>query len=64
VGYGIVVLAALVAHAPGYAISFFDSDEGAIATVGMVVGRGGVLYRDVIDRKPPIPGLVYAVRSS
>ena len=26
----------------------------------MVVERGGTLYRDVIDRKPPIPAFVYA----
>jgi 4-amino-4-deoxy-L-arabinose transferase-like glycosyltransferase len=52
--------AALVARIPGYFHQLFDSDEGAIATMGMVVSRGGVLYRDVIDRKPPIPALVYA----
>jgi hypothetical protein len=60
VGSGVVVVAALVAHAPGYVHQLFDSDEAAIATAGMVFERGGVLYRDVIDRKPPIPALVYA----
>ncbi len=60
VGFGLVVCAAVVAHAPGYFHQLFDSDEAAIATMGMVVQRGGIVYRDVIDRKPPIPGLVYA----
>ena len=34
--------------------------EAAIATMGMVVSRGGVLYRDVIDRKPPLAPFLYA----
>lgn len=59
-GVGIVVFAALLAHAPGYVHQLFDSDEAAIATAGMVVERGGTLYRDAIDRKPPIPAFLYA----
>jgi hypothetical protein len=51
---------ALVAHLPGYFHQLTDTDEGAIATMAMVLNRGGVLYRDVIDRKPPIPAFVYA----
>jgi 4-amino-4-deoxy-L-arabinose transferase-like glycosyltransferase len=51
---------ALGARLPGFIHEVFDSDEGAIATMGMVIARGGVVYRDVIDRKPPIPGFVYA----
>ena len=39
----------------------FDPDEGAIATMAMVVSRGGVLYRDVIDRKPPGAPLLYSL---
>ncbi len=38
----------------------FDSDEATIATTGMVVSRGGVLYRDVIDRKPALAAMLYA----
>jgi len=56
----VVVVAALVARIPGFVHQLFDADEAAIATVGMVTSRGGVMYRDVIDRKPPIPGFVYA----
>ena len=55
-----IVIGAAVARAPGYVRQLFDPDEGAIATMGMVVSRGGVLYRDVIDRKPPLASLVYA----
>ena len=55
-----IVLGAFAAHIPGYVHQLFDSDEAAIATAGMVVERGGTLYRDVIDRKPPIPAFVYA----
>lgn len=60
IGPAILVGAALVARAPGYVHQLFDSDEAAIATMGMTFQRGGVLYRDVIDRKPPLPALVYA----
>ena len=59
-GSAIVVVLALTARAPGYFRQLFDPDEGAIATMGMVVARGGELYRDVIDRKPPISAFVYA----
>jgi hypothetical protein len=60
IGVGVIVIGAIVAHLPGYVHQLFDPDEAAIATAGMVVQRGGTLYRDVIDRKPPIPALVYA----
>jgi hypothetical protein len=60
VGVGVIVAGALAVHIPGYLHQLFDSDEGAIATVGMVIQRGGTLYRDAIDRKPPIPAFVYA----
>src|SRR2546423_8925029 len=60
IGVVLIVAAALAAHVPGYLHQLFDSDEGAIATTAMVVERGGALYRDAIDRKPPIPAFVYA----
>ncbi len=60
IGFAAVVAAAIVARAPGYFHQLFDPDEGAIATMGMVVTRGGVLYRDAIDRKPPLPAFTYA----
>jgi len=57
----LVLAAALVARAPGFSRGLFDPDEAAIATMGMVVQHGGVLYRDVIDRKPPLAPLLYAL---
>ena len=57
----LVLAGALLAHAPGLSRGLFDPDEAAIATMGMVVQRGGVLYRDVIDRKPPLAPLLYAL---
>jgi hypothetical protein len=54
-----VVVAALVSHLPSFVHQLFDPDEGAIATLGMVASRSGVLYRDVIDRKPPGAPLLY-----
>jgi hypothetical protein len=59
-GVALVVSGALLAHLPGFLHQLFDSDEAAIATAGMVVERGGTLYRDAIDRKPPIPAFTYA----
>ena len=35
----------------------FDPDEAAIGVQGMVVRSGGTLYRDIFDRKPPLPPL-------
>jgi len=60
--FGALVLgAAIVAHLPGLDRQLFDSDEAAIATLGNVVAHGGVLYRDAIDRKPPLAPLLYAL---
>jgi hypothetical protein len=56
----LALIAAFVAHLPGAFRSLFDSDEAVIATMGMVVSRGGTLYRDVIDRKPPLAPFLYA----
>jgi hypothetical protein len=57
---GLVVLGALVSRLPGFVHQLFDPDEAAIATMGMVVARGGTLYRDVADRKPPLAPFLYA----
>jgi hypothetical protein len=56
----LVVVAALASHTPSFVHQLFDPDEGAIATLGMVASRSGVLYRDVIDRKPPGAPLLYS----
>ena len=59
-GAALVMVVALVSRLPGYLHQLMDLDESAVATMAMVVNRGGVAYRDVIDRKPPIPAFVYA----
>jgi hypothetical protein len=53
--------AGLIAHVPGVSRPLFDSDEAAIAAMGAGITRGGTLYRDLIDRKPPLAPLLYAV---
>jgi len=57
----VVFGAAIIGHLPGLDRQLFDSDEAAIATLGNVVAHGGVLYRDAIDRKPPLAPLLYAL---
>jgi hypothetical protein len=59
-GTVVVMVVAVMARLPGYLHQLYDSDEGAIATMAMVLNRGGVLYRDVIDRKPPVSAFIYA----
>jgi hypothetical protein len=56
------VLAAfsLVLHLPGLTVHLFNSDEASLATMGMVIDRGGRLYHDTADRKPPVVPYVYA----
>ena len=38
----------------------FDRDEAYLSVTGDVIGSGGDLYHQVIDRKPPIVPFVYA----
>jgi len=38
-----------------------DLDEGNYATIGMIISRGAVLYRDVGDSKPPLIYYINAV---
>jgi len=39
---------------------WFDPDEAAIAVQAQTLARGGRLYVDIADRKPPVPPLVQA----
>jgi hypothetical protein len=59
-GAAVVMVVAVASRLPGYLSQLMDSDESAIATMATTVNRGGVLYRDIFDRKPPIPAFVYA----
>ena len=52
----------LALHLPGLVVRLFSSDEASIATEAMVIARGGKLYHQVADRKPPVvPYVVAAV---
>lgn len=56
-----VVLAVAVLRLPSFVHQLYDPDEAAIAVQGMGLVRGGTLYTDVIDRKPPLASWLYAV---
>jgi hypothetical protein len=54
--------ATLIARAPGLLYNgLFDRDEAYLAVMGDVMRRGGTLYVDVIDRKPPLVPIAYDV---
>ena len=63
---GVVVsvlgVATVIARSPGVIYTgLFDRDEAFLTVMGGVVGRGGHMYVDVIDRKPPIVPYLYAL---
>ena len=52
--------ATVVARSPGLLYNgLFDRDEAYLSVMGDVMRRGGTLYVDVIDRKPPLVPLAY-----
>lgn len=51
---------ALALRAPGFSDRVFNSDEAYLATQAQVLNRGGRLYVDTVDRKPPIVPYLYA----
>ena len=56
-----VVLVAAIAHVPGFVrTEVLNPDEGFLATEAQVLNDGGHLYRDVVDRKPPVVPYLYA----
>jgi hypothetical protein len=58
-------LAAIVLHLPAFRYQLLSDDEAIYDAMAQVVSRGGVMYRDTVDHKPP--GLAYtyaAVRSA
>lgn len=60
--WAIVIFVAAVAFVrlPSFVHQLYDPDEAAIAVQGMGIADGGTLYRDVIDRKPPLAPALYA----
>ena len=61
---GVLAVATVVARLPGLLFNgLFDRDEAFLNVMGDVMRKGGTLYVDVIDRKPPLVPLAYeAVR--
>jgi dolichyl-phosphate-mannose-protein mannosyltransferase len=56
----VLAVASLALHLPGLTVHLFNSDEASLATMAMVIDRGGRLYHDTADRKPPVVPYVYA----
>lgn len=56
----VTIAATLFLRLPGFVHRLFDPDEAAIAVQSMAMIRGGHLYTDVIDRKPPLAVWLYA----
>lgn len=57
-GFAVV---ALLLHLPGLTRPLFNSDEASLATMAMVIERGGTLYHETADRKPPLVPYIYAL---
>jgi len=57
---GVAVVMSLGLHLPGMMVHLFNSDEASLATMAMSIDRGGRLYHDTADRKPPVVPHVYA----
>ena len=49
----VLLLVVFVLHLPGFVDRVLNNDEAYIATVADVLGSGGRLYVDAVDRKPP-----------
>lgn len=54
----------LLLHLPGWRGEVFNPDEAYVSVQARVLVRGGHLYQDVVDRKPPgLPYLTAAVQA-
>jgi hypothetical protein len=58
--FAVLAVVSLVLHLPGLLVHLFNSDEASLATMAMVIDRGGLLYHDTADRKPPVVPYLYA----
>lgn len=59
---GVAVGVAAVSRIPGLVRPWVERDEAHIAVQAQTLLRGGRLYEDVIDRKPPlVPGIYAAI---
>lgn len=57
----VLAVAAVAVHAPSLTNRSFNSDEAYAATQAQVLNRGGKLYVDTVDRKPPVVPYLYAL---
>jgi hypothetical protein len=57
-GAAIAFALAAFLHLPGFRYDLISDDEAIYDAMAQVVSRGGVMYRDTVDHKPP--GLVYS----
>jgi 4-amino-4-deoxy-L-arabinose transferase-like glycosyltransferase len=58
----LLAAAAFLTRLPGLVSDrLFNVDEAYLAAMGMTMGRGGQLYVDVVDRKPPVLPWLYAL---
>jgi hypothetical protein len=58
--FAVLAAASLALHLPGLTVHLFNSDEASLATMAMVIDRGGRLYHETADRKPPVVPYIYA----
>jgi hypothetical protein len=61
---GLLLAAALLTRVPGLIRPWFERDEAYIGVQAEALRRGEQLYVDVIDRKPPLAPVVYAMVSA
>lgn len=58
--FGVLLLLAVALHGSAFTVDIFNPDEAFLATQADVLLDGGSLYRDVVDRKPPLVPYLYA----
>lgn len=58
----VVTAVATLTRLPGLlSARMYNVDEGYLAAMGWVMGHGGHLYIDVVDRKPPVLPWIYSL---
>ena len=61
---GLLLVIAFLTRVPGLTRPWFERDEAYIGVQAEALRRGEQLYVDIIDRKPPLAPVVYAVVSA
>ncbi|MEZ5165657.1 MAG: glycosyltransferase family 39 protein [Acidimicrobiales bacterium] len=59
VAAGLLAVAVLVLRLPSLFIQLFIQDEAALSAQGLGLAKGGTMYLDAIDRKPPLVPFLY-----